>query len=167
MRLAEDRMAAPGAVVRTAARGDHRDRAHAVMLAPDAQVPVDVDGFAIGPRLSIEILDQGGGAGLRDRAVAGAEENSRNGRPVRRVHAGSQQRFECDFTFAGDDDVSAGGEVFRSIIGGLRTAENHAPSGGAGPRHNAEHAGSSEEVSIYSDHSGLALVENSGELLAR
>ena len=69
MRLAEGGVAAPAAMIGTSARRDHRDRARAVMLAPDFQIPLDVDALAVGPRLRIEIRDQRARAGADDRAV--------------------------------------------------------------------------------------------------
>ena len=58
VRLPERGMAAPAAVIRAAARRDHRDRSRAVMFAPDAQIPVDIDAFAIRPGLRVEVGEQ-------------------------------------------------------------------------------------------------------------
>src|SRR5262249_24412711 len=58
MRLTECRMAAPRAMVGASTGRDDRDRALAVMLAPDFQIPLDLDPLPVRPGLRIEIGDQ-------------------------------------------------------------------------------------------------------------
>ncbi len=69
VRLSIDGMAAPVAVIRTAARGDHGNGARAVMLAPDLQVARNVYAFAVRPRLGIEVGNELRGTGAEHRAV--------------------------------------------------------------------------------------------------
>src|ERR1700722_219284 len=66
VRFAENFMAAPAAMIGTATRRDQRNGAHAVMLAPDFDVTGHIDGFAGGPRLSIDVLDLFAGLGAHD-----------------------------------------------------------------------------------------------------
>ena len=69
MRVAEDGVAAPGARERAAARGDQRHRALAVVLAPDVDVRVLIDGGAIGEGLGVQVGDHRPRLGAHDRAV--------------------------------------------------------------------------------------------------
>ena len=39
-----------------------------------------------------------------------------------------QELGESEFTFAGDDDVGAGVEIFRDVVGALGAAEHHRPA---------------------------------------
>src|SRR2546428_4253485 len=69
VRLAEDFVAAPAAMVGAAARRDQRDRAHAVMLAPDLNIAGDIDGLAQRPGLPVEIGDLGARRRLVNRTI--------------------------------------------------------------------------------------------------
>jgi hypothetical protein len=55
VRLAEDLMAAPAALVRTSAGGNERGGAFAVSGAPGIHVTIDVNGVARWPGLSVEV----------------------------------------------------------------------------------------------------------------
>ena len=55
---AVDGVAAPVAAIRTAARGNQGDGPLSVMLPPSCQIALHVDALAIGPRLSVKILNQ-------------------------------------------------------------------------------------------------------------
>src|SRR5439155_6403244 len=74
--LDEDLVAAPAAVVGAAARRDQRDRAHAVMLAPDLNIAGDIDGLAQRPGLPVETGDLGARRRLVNRTVFAEERNS-------------------------------------------------------------------------------------------
>src|SRR5262245_43224139 len=78
VRLSKGRVAAPGAVVWTSARGNHRYRARSMPLPPDLQVARHVDMLAIRPGLRVEIADQRPGRRAHDRAVRTAKNNSRD-----------------------------------------------------------------------------------------
>src|SRR5579863_4166153 len=55
MRLPEDLVAAPSAMVGTASRGDERNGNHAVMLPPDLDISRHTNRFTGGRRLSVDI----------------------------------------------------------------------------------------------------------------
>ena len=57
MGMAEDGVAAPGAGVWAAARGDEGDRALPVVCLPRIQVQPHVDGIPIRPRLRGQVFD--------------------------------------------------------------------------------------------------------------
>src|ERR1700690_108826 len=57
MRFSKNFVAAPAAMIGTAASGDQRDRTHTVVGAPDFDVTSHVDGFAGGPGLSVNIFN--------------------------------------------------------------------------------------------------------------
>ena len=79
--VAEHRVRAPPALVGAAARGDQVDAAHAVVGAPGVDVPLQVDGRAVGPGQAVDVGD------LRRAAVVDHRARPRRGRPCRRRRA--------------------------------------------------------------------------------
>ena len=122
VRLAEGRMAAPAAMIRAAARRDHRDRSRAVMLAPDAQVSVDIDALAVRPRLRIEIGSSRAGPVLTVRRRRAKDQ------PGSAPAASAQDRLQRQFAFALHHHIRAGGQILLRIIGRLRSAHHHLPA---------------------------------------
>src|SRR5437867_3943083 len=59
MRFAEHLMAAPPAVIGTAARGNQRYRTRAMMIAPGFYVTADIHRFPVRPRLRVDVRDLG------------------------------------------------------------------------------------------------------------
>ena len=66
-------MAAPPAMIGTAARGDDGHRSGAVVFAPGAQVLFDIDAFAVRPGLRIQVGQQSRRTGVDRGAGDGAE----------------------------------------------------------------------------------------------
>ncbi len=57
VRIAKDRVRAPLALIRAAARGDQVDAAHAVVRAPDIYILAEVDLRAVGPGQAVDVGD--------------------------------------------------------------------------------------------------------------
>src|SRR5579884_3304100 len=99
MRLAVDRVAAPATVIGTAAGGDQGQRSTAMMLAPGAHVPADINAIAVGPRLRVEIADERRVVGTDDGSIRGTEDE--RGQIVGRSTAQTaalQQRGQSELT---------------------------------------------------------------------
>ncbi len=78
VRLPKCGMAAPAAMIGAAARRNDGYRSGAVVFAPDAQVLVDIDAFAVRPGLRVEVRQQSRRAGVDRAAVAGAKVQARH-----------------------------------------------------------------------------------------
>src|SRR5579871_26031 len=104
MRFAVYRVTAPAAVVRAAARRDQGNGPRAVMLAPHREISVQIDTFAVRPRLGIQVLD------LRRRRILDQTAIRRlKGDSGYRSQSGSgrKQALQNQFTFALDDRIRA------------------------------------------------------------
>src|SRR5947207_113187 len=99
MRLAIRRMAAPAAMIRAAAGGDHRDRAFAMMAAPDLEILFDRDALAVRPRLRVEIRNQFARAGADDGAIRAPRRDAVDARQIARAER-RQQLLQRDLRFA-------------------------------------------------------------------
>src|SRR5216683_7992469 len=100
-------MAAPRTRERTAPRGDQRDRAHAVMLAPDVHVGVLIDRGAIGEGLAVQVGDHRPWLGAHDLARVVAEGDALNDAELARSVL-EQVRYELlerQLAFADGDDI--------------------------------------------------------------
>jgi len=136
VRLAEDFVAAPAAMVGAAARRDQRDRAHAVILAPDLNIARDIDGLAQRPGLPVEIGDLGARRRPVNRAVLTEESDPvdacerlpRLDGPDSTGLERRQQLLYGDFALADHYDVRSAFQVFLDVGPGLRPAGDGFPS---------------------------------------
>src|SRR5580698_1341615 len=76
MRLAKHFVTAPAAVVRAAPCRNQRNRTHAMMFAPCSNILAHVNGFAIGPRLGVDIAQLLARFCLNDSPVGAAKSNA-------------------------------------------------------------------------------------------
>src|SRR5579859_1051567 len=130
MSFSEDFVAAPAAMVRTAASRNQGNRAHSMVLPPNLHVPRHVDQFAGRPRLCVNILDLLAWLGAYDRTIRHLERNPVDCvqtvdslRPERR-----HQLFQREFTFSNDDYISSCCQVFVNIGAGFRSSHNRLPA---------------------------------------
>src|SRR5262252_184290 len=96
-----------------------------MMLAPRVQITADVDPFAVGPWLCVEVGKLQSGAGVYS-LFAGAKAESGNLLPGR----SRQDRLQGQFSFAGYYQVGACVEIFIRITCRFRAAQNHPPAAG-------------------------------------
>ena len=153
MRVTEDGVAAPVALVRAAAGGDEVDRAHAVMRAPGVDVLRHVDRLAIGPRQRVDVVDLVAWVVVHDHAVLVAEH--RAGDAVQSMRAAvaqdRQQLLERVLALAEHHDVGAALEVVVGIVGALRAAEDHRPAMEMGLLGDPDHIGPGHEVGVHAE----------------
>src|ERR1700757_4817381 len=130
MRFSEYFVAAPAAMVRTAASGDQGNGTHPVMLAPDLHVAGHVDQFASGPRLCIDILDLLAWLGAHDRTVRCPERD-----PIDYLQAVDRVRlkrrhqfFQSNFALTDYDYIRSCCQVFLNIGAGLRSSNHGLPA---------------------------------------
>ncbi len=133
MRLAEHGSAAPGAGVRATARGDERHRAAAMAIAPRAEIPRQIDRFAIRIRLAVEIGQERARRRARGLAVFTLEHDAVDLREIRslprRSSSGGGERhdqlLERLLALADDDHVGARVEVRGRVVRWIRAANDH------------------------------------------
>src|ERR1700722_6080965 len=117
MGFAKHLMATPAAMVGTAARGNQRDRALAMMLAPHPDVLVQVNGISCRAWLGIEIPDLFAGRSTDDLTVISQKGDALH---LARCPCGpglqdGNQLLEREFPFANDDNVGTRFEVLADI----------------------------------------------------
>src|SRR5579859_2404536 len=161
MSFSEDFVAAPAAMVRTAASRNQGNRAHSMVLPPNLHVPRHVDQFAGRPRLCVNILDLLAWLGAYDRTIRSFE-----GDPINVVQAvdGSRpqrwhQLFQCDFTFADYDYISSCCQVFVNIGAGLRTSHNSLPVEFLGNTENLDYIRSRYKIRMDTENGWRPLLQ--------
>ena len=170
VRLAEYFVAAPAAMVGAAASGDKRHRAHPVMLAPDRQVPRQIDRFARGPRLSIDVV----GSDLAEACGRSVPSEVRKAMPLTVRSASAEcerqngyQFFQRDFSLADHDDIRPSFEVFIDVRARLWAADNRLPSGILCDAQNLDDVRARHQICVDAEHRRRTLLKQFKQLLAR
>ncbi len=116
--LAVNRLRAPVAVVRAAARRDDVHREIAVMRSPDGAIPIDVHEIPRGKRQRLEAADDLARPRAHDAAVGAAQPEAVNRAQLALARARHrvEQLDERHLAFAGDDDVGAAVEIRAGMI---------------------------------------------------
>ncbi len=135
------------------------------MFAPGADIAGDVDAFAVGPGLGVEIGDLWGGRGAEDLVVGGPINDSWNGGRNGLPH--SEKIFEDQFGFALYDYIRARVQIFFGIVGWLGAAQNYPPAALAGFGGDVEHVAACHQVAVDAHGRGRACFQNVEELGAR
>src|SRR3954452_8856844 len=107
MTFSEYGVAAPVAMIRTAARGDERYGPLAVMLAPGLQIAVNIYLLAVRPWLSIQILDQGGTWRAHEIALGTSKHQTAYFCPPGRIKLRLKEIFKSNLRFPGNHNVCA------------------------------------------------------------
>src|SRR5262249_37738857 len=123
--LAPDRLRAPVAVIRAAARSGHVHRVVAVVCVPDGAVAVDVDEVPGGEGQRVQVFQVRAARidlRLAVARVGQAEDVLEGGVGVVQQHV--QEIAEGLFTLADQDIVGAGVEVGLGVVGGVRAGHD-------------------------------------------
>src|SRR5262249_41044011 len=153
-------VAAPRAGGGTTASGNQRDGPDAVMRLPGGKVALEIDGFAIGEWLGIEIVDLRARAAEDDRAVIAAEVNAEDHLEMSKSVPSDvrDQLFERALALAGDDHIGAAGEIFVGVIGRFRTPEHDVGADLIAFRDEAERIAARDQIDVDADELGRFLL---------
>ena len=148
MRVPVYRMAAPIAFIGTSASGNHRDRRFSVMFPPRSHITGDIDLFTVGPRLNIQVRQQGRSVVPDEASIGVAKNDPVYRRPRGRIESARHQLLKRDFRFTRDHNVRPGIEILLNIVRWLRAADKHTPSRGPSRGNRIDHIATRHQVAV-------------------
>ncbi len=160
MRLAIDLMAAPAALIRTAARGDEIHRTLAVVAAPGFYIALQIDGMASRPGLRIQIWNLCPWRILMEHARRIEVRNSCNlALPTGFIFVcfsaeRCQQFFHRRLAFAEDDEICARLQIFEGVGAGLRAANDDLPTGFSRHSNDLDHITARHQIGVDAENRG-------------